>query len=173
MKAALPLILLWLLLPVSSACAAELPLPAGQRVVEPFDFHGVRLQPGPLRAQMEEVRAFYLSIPDDDLLKGFRARAGRPAPGKDLGGWYSSDGDEITLHLPMKPWVSPLVADQPTPTAAVVGPVVLAFEAPNARALRALEPARLDRVLVPVKGQPLNFKVPSSPAIVRGFEVLE
>src|SRR5208282_4759641 len=39
----------------------------------------------------DEVRAFYLAIPDDDLLKGFRARAGLPAPGKELGGWYSSD----------------------------------------------------------------------------------
>ena len=40
---------------------------------------------------MDEVRRFYLAIPNDDLLKGFRARAGLPAPGNDLGGWYSSD----------------------------------------------------------------------------------
>jgi hypothetical protein len=72
MKAALCLIAPWLLVAVSSVSAADMPLPAGKRVIEPFDFHGVRLQPGPLRAQVDEVRAFYLSIPDDDLLKGFQ-----------------------------------------------------------------------------------------------------
>ena len=89
MKTALPSLVLWLVLSVSSAWPAKKPLPAGKRVIEPFDFRGVRLQPGPLRAQVDEVRAFYLAIPDDDLLKGFRARAGLPAPGKDLGGWYT------------------------------------------------------------------------------------
>ena len=99
MKAVLPLILLWLLLPVSSAWAAELPLPAGQRVVEPFDFHGVRIQPGLLRAQMEEVRAFYLAIPDDDLLKGFRARGASGAGQRPRGlvhlGYLNVRGFEV------------------------------------------------------------------------------
>ena len=40
---------------------------------------------------LDEVRDDYLRIPNDDLLKGFRQRAGLPAPGKDLGGWYSGD----------------------------------------------------------------------------------
>ena len=65
--------------------------PGGQRIVEPFDYRGVTLDPGPFKKQVDEVRAFYLAIPDDDLLKGFRTRAGKRAPGKDLGGWYSSD----------------------------------------------------------------------------------
>ncbi len=68
--------------------AAEL---VGHRSIEPFDYRGVTLESGPLKQQVDEVRAFYLAIPDDDLLKGFRTRAGKPAPGKDLGGWYSSD----------------------------------------------------------------------------------
>jgi hypothetical protein len=51
----------------------------------------VTLDAGPLKKQVDEVRAFYLAIPDDDLLKGFQTRAGKPAPGKELGGWYSSD----------------------------------------------------------------------------------
>jgi DUF1680 family protein len=67
------------------------PEPLGRRIVEPFDYRGVTLGPGPLRKQLDEVRAFYLAIPNDDLLKGFRTRAGRPAPGRELGGWYSSD----------------------------------------------------------------------------------
>ena len=67
------------------------PTPVGQRIVEPFDYRGVTLDTGPLKKQIDEVRAFYLAIPDDNLLKGFRTRAGKSAPGKDLGGWYSSD----------------------------------------------------------------------------------
>jgi DUF1680 family protein len=69
----------------------QAPEPLGRRVLEPFDYMGVTLEPGPLRRQVDQVKAFYLAISDDDLLKGFRARAGRPAPGRDLGGWYSSD----------------------------------------------------------------------------------
>ncbi len=69
--------------------------PAGARIIEPFDYRGVRLDDGPLKQQVDETRAFYLTISDDDLLKGFRTRAGKPAPGKDLGGWYSSD----TFHV--------------------------------------------------------------------------
>ena len=65
--------------------------PVGERIVEPFDYQGVTLDTGPLKNQVDEVRAFYLAISDDDLLKGFRTRAGKPAPGKDLGGWYSAD----------------------------------------------------------------------------------
>jgi DUF1680 family protein len=73
------------------ACCADPPRPAAHRLIEPFDYRGVSLGPGPLKSQVDEVRQFYLAIADDDLLKGFRARAGHPAPGKDLGGWYSSD----------------------------------------------------------------------------------
>ncbi len=60
-------------------------------MIEPFGYQGVSLGDGPLRRQVDAARADYLEIPNDDLLKGFRERAGRPAPGIDLGGWYSSD----------------------------------------------------------------------------------
>lgn len=59
--------------------------------IEPFNYHGVSIDDGPLRHQVDAAREDYLRIPNDDLLKGFRKRAGRPAPGADLGGWYSSD----------------------------------------------------------------------------------
>ena len=75
----------------SSDAVAKISAPVGRRLIGPFDYRGVTLEPGPLRRQVDEVRRFYLAIPDDDLLKGFRTRAGLPAPGKDLGGWYSSD----------------------------------------------------------------------------------
>ena len=70
--------------------------PGGVRLpVEPFGYLGVRLDEGPIRRQVDAAREDYLRIPNDDLLKGFRIRAGRPAPGADLGGWYSSD----TFHV--------------------------------------------------------------------------
>ncbi len=61
----------------------------GVRLIEPFDYRGVALNDGPLLRQVMEVRDCYLRVPNDDYLKGFRQRAGRPAPGADLGGWYT------------------------------------------------------------------------------------
>ena len=75
------------------------------------------------------------------------------------------DGDEVALRLPMKLWASPLTSDRPTPAAALFGPVVLAFQAPAGRTLRSLDPAGLARALVPVKGQPLSFRLKSDPAV--------
>jgi uncharacterized protein len=59
--------------------------------IAPFGYRGVSLDDGPLRRQVDSAREDYLRIPNDDLLKGFRLRAGKAAPGADLGGWYSSD----------------------------------------------------------------------------------
>jgi hypothetical protein len=64
----------------------------GRKILQNFDFRGVTLDDGSLRRQFDEVRDFYLRIPNDDLLKGFRARANRPAPGADLGGLYLIHG---------------------------------------------------------------------------------
>jgi DUF1680 family protein len=87
--------ILWLsiclMLAEHTSHAAGSPEPLGKRLIEPFDYRGVTLGPGPTKDQVEEVRQFYLAIPDNGLLKGFRSRAGQPAPGNDLGGWYSSD----------------------------------------------------------------------------------
>lgn len=60
-------------------------------LLKPVDFHGVTLDDGPLKRQLDATLQFYLRIPNDDLLKGFRRRAGRPAPGAEMGGWYSDD----------------------------------------------------------------------------------
>jgi uncharacterized protein len=64
--------------------------PAGI-LLEPFDYSGVRLLDGRLKSQYDAMRDYYFAIPDDDILKGFRARAGLSAPGTDLGGWYSGE----------------------------------------------------------------------------------
>lgn len=59
--------------------------------LQSFDYRGVTLLPGPFADRLASTRAFYLSIPDDDTLKGFRERAGMPAPGTHLGGWCGHD----------------------------------------------------------------------------------
>ena len=72
-----------------AVCLADQPEPQGARLIEPFDYRGVTLNDGPLLRQVQQVRDYYLRVPNDDYLKGFRQRAGYPAPGADLGGWYS------------------------------------------------------------------------------------
>jgi hypothetical protein len=62
-----------------------------RRVLLPFDYAGVRLTDGMLKRQQDEAKEFYLRIPNDDLLLGFRRRAGLPHPGHELGGWYGDD----------------------------------------------------------------------------------
>ena len=67
----------------------------GQSVLEPFDYRGIELTDSQWKRQADQIREFYLRIPNDDLLLGFRQRAGLPAPGSPLGGWYSSDSFHI------------------------------------------------------------------------------
>src|SRR5581483_4018542 len=84
---------------VRSAALATLtphPAPVPQRMrVEPFDYHGVRLGASRWRDQYLAARAFYLAIPDDDILHGYRATAGLPAPGAPLGGWCGRNSDIV------------------------------------------------------------------------------
>src|SRR5208282_1767584 len=54
-----------------------------------FGYGDVTLLDGPLREQFDRNHAFYLGLDEDSLLKPFRQRAGLPAPGEDMGGWYS------------------------------------------------------------------------------------
>jgi hypothetical protein len=85
------LALMLLVAPFAWAQQREGARAAATPVLETFDFAGVSLDGGPLRRQLDEVRDYYLRIPNDDLLRPFRARAGRPAPGAVLGGWYAAD----------------------------------------------------------------------------------
>jgi DUF1680 family protein len=55
--------------------------------LEPFDYQGVRLLDGMLKAQYDRTRAFYFGMSNDAILKGFRERAGLAAPGESMGGW--------------------------------------------------------------------------------------
>jgi len=54
-----------------------------------FGYGEVELLDGPLRRQFQTNHAFYGALDEDMLLKPFRQRAELPAPGDDMGGWYS------------------------------------------------------------------------------------
>lgn len=57
-----------------------------------FEYDEVCLTGGRLKRQLDETCEYYLNIPNDDLLKGFRERVNLPTYGaKDMGGWYSND----------------------------------------------------------------------------------
>ncbi len=74
----------------SGVTAASIGQGRAPTVVETFDYDGVSIDSGMFRAQIEQVKDYYLRIPNDDLLKPYRRRAGTDAPGEDLGGVYES-----------------------------------------------------------------------------------
>ncbi|MBI5091121.1 MAG: glycoside hydrolase family 127 protein [Candidatus Hydrogenedentes bacterium] len=73
---------------VSSSAAGAQIAEKGKTVVQSFDYRGVTLHDSRLKMQFDEVRDFYLRLPNDDILRGYRLRAGLPAPGADLAGCY-------------------------------------------------------------------------------------
>ncbi len=48
--------------------------------LKPFSYEGVQLLEGMLKKQYEAARDYYYAIPDDDIVRGFRQRAGLRAP---------------------------------------------------------------------------------------------
>jgi uncharacterized protein len=58
-----------------------------------FGYGDVTLAPGLAQTQFEQTQSVLLGLNDDSLLKPWRIRAGLPAPGPDMGGWY----DELAL----------------------------------------------------------------------------
>ncbi len=62
-------------------------------LLKTFDYRDISLAPGLAQTQFEQTQAVLLSLNDDSLLKPWRLRAGLPAPGPDMGGWY----DEVPL----------------------------------------------------------------------------
>lgn len=61
----------------------------GPTVLSQFDYADVQLREGPMLEQFRANHAYFLALDEDSLLKPFRQRAGLPAPGPDMGGWYS------------------------------------------------------------------------------------
>ena len=64
-------------------------------MLEAFDYHGVRLRPSPWQRQYAAARDVYAALSEDDILHGYRAKAGLPAPGKPLGGWCGVNSDTV------------------------------------------------------------------------------
>src|ERR1700680_4332025 len=58
------------------------------RKLQLFDYSGVKLLDSRFKSQYQSARDLFFNIPNDNLLLGFRQRAGLPAPGTPLIGWY-------------------------------------------------------------------------------------
>ena len=57
-----------------------------------FGYSDVKLTGGPLCSQRDRIHDSYQGLDEDRLLKVYRQRAGLPAPGEDMGGWYDAEG---------------------------------------------------------------------------------
>ena len=62
--------------------------------LQEFGYGDVELAPGLAQTQFEQTQSVLVGLDEDSLLKPWRLRAGLPAPGPELGGWY----DEVPLH---------------------------------------------------------------------------
>jgi DUF1680 family protein len=60
--------------------------------LKPFGYGDVELAPGLAQTQFEQTQSVLLGMNEDSLLKPWRLRAGLPAPGPDMGGWYDERG---------------------------------------------------------------------------------
>lgn len=68
-------------------------VPSRQTQLSPVAYDQARLLDGPLKEQFDRNHAFFLALSEDSLLKPFRQKAGLPAPGEDMGGWYTFYAD--------------------------------------------------------------------------------
>src|SRR5438094_976460 len=59
--------------------------------LEEFPYSAVGFQPGPHQRQLDQTHGILMELNEDSLLRPFRFLADLPAPGFELGGWYSSD----------------------------------------------------------------------------------
>src|SRR5579872_1005170 len=74
------------------AVAAGSAAPANPLKVREFAYSQVTLTEGPVGDMYRRIRAHFLKLDEDRVLKVYRQRAGLPAPGRDMGGWYDADG---------------------------------------------------------------------------------
>lgn len=66
--------------------------PADRIRLREFAYSQVALTEGPLADMYRRIRKHFLELDEDRVLKVYRQRAGLPAPGRDMGGWYDADG---------------------------------------------------------------------------------
>jgi DUF1680 family protein len=75
---------------VGAGTRRALGLEPQQAPLNELGYAQVKFDPGPLYAQARENHQLVMSLDEDSLLRPFRQRAGLPAPGADLGGWYDT-----------------------------------------------------------------------------------
>jgi uncharacterized protein len=56
-----------------------------------FQYGQISLQSDLHQTQLKQTHSVLMNLSEDSLLRPYRLRVGLPAPGCDLGGWYSSD----------------------------------------------------------------------------------
>ena len=71
------------------------PKPGGRILLQPLDYRGVRLRKSRWLDQVQAARDYCFLLSEADILHGYRAAAGLPAPGAPLGGWCSRDSDAV------------------------------------------------------------------------------
>jgi len=76
----------------AGAIRAAQPAQTDREILHELPYSDVTLTGGPLADQYRRIHAHFLSLDNDRLLKVYRQRAGLPAPGEDMGGWYDADG---------------------------------------------------------------------------------
>jgi DUF1680 family protein len=79
--------------------------PATATRISQFNYGDVELLNGPMLDQFRANHAFFMALDEDALLKPFRQKAGLPAPGEEMGGWYSWSKDfdpphDMTGYIP-------------------------------------------------------------------------
>ena len=57
--------------------------------LQQLNYEQVQLLEGPMLDQFRHNHSLFLNLNDDSMLKPFRQLTGQPAPGEDMGGWYS------------------------------------------------------------------------------------
>ena len=72
---------------------SSVPASQGATKLDQFAYGNVELLPGPMLEQFNQNHSFFMNLNEDALLKPFREAAGLPAPGDDMGGWYSWSKD--------------------------------------------------------------------------------
>ena len=77
-------------LAAATLCSPVLTKAEGQTPLQEFNYADVDLMPGPAQTQFEQTQSVLMGLNEDSLLKPWRLRAGLPAPGPDLGGWYDA-----------------------------------------------------------------------------------
>jgi DUF1680 family protein len=72
-----------------STAALAVPESSAPTPLTQFNYPDVELLDGPMLVQFQQNHRLFLALDEDSLLKPFRQLSGLPAPGEDMGGWYS------------------------------------------------------------------------------------